>query len=176
MSHATEPTNRPAAPAACGGVSAHLIENRILNPALDGQVVNLDQFNPSPEVDSHLEHVLDALNSGDLERAKKHTLAAIALNHVEGQMLRIIAGTADDAAATMRNVRSSVTALSGRRVVAKLTGPLGALLNGPDAEAARVVVETVRVTPVSMLTSKQARHQLGKAKMAKLEEFLGGQQ
>ena len=91
-------------------------------------------------------------------------------------MLRIIAGTADDAAATMRNVRSSVTALSGRRVVAKLTGPLGALLNGPDAEAARVVVETVRVTPVSILTSKQARHQLGKAKMAKLEEFLGGQQ
>ncbi len=36
--------------------------------------------------------------------------------------------------------------------------------------------ERFRVTPVSILTSKQARHQLGKAKMAKLEEFLGGQQ
>jgi len=55
-----------------------------------------------------------------------------------------------------------------------LKDPLDRLLAGPDPEAARIVVDTVRRTPPSMFRTKNVRHQLGKARIAKLEEFLGG--
>ena len=174
--HATEPKVRQSTPATCGGVSAQLLEDGVLHPAMDGTVLNLQQYNPSPEIDSDLEHALEANRRGDTEATEKWILAAIGANHREGQMLRTITGTADEATASLRSVRGKALGLSGRRVVAKLTGPLGQLLQDPqDFEAARVVVEVVRATPISMLRSKQTRHQLGKRKFAKLEEFLEGQ-
>jgi len=172
--HAGDGTALQTSSAAHGNLSGHLIETRILHPAMDGIVLNEEQYNPDPAINSHLEWILVAIHHRDWKTAEAHALACIRSNSEERLMLRQIAGVADEAAAIERSVRGQIKGMSGNRLIQILKDPLDRLLAGPDPEAARIVVDTVRRTPPSMFRTKNVRHQLGKARIAKLEEFLGG--
>lgn len=172
--HVAEPTAVESVPTQRGGMSAKFVEDSFLHPAMDGRVLNLRQYDPSPEIDSDCEWAVRHIETGRYELAIKSIRSIMQANHAEGEQLCRIAGAADDCAAVARHTTSSTPARSGRRLLLDLKPPLARLVKDPaDVEAAAEVQAIIRSTPRAMLLSPTLHHQLAPRKSRELFRQLG---
>lgn len=156
------------------GITATVVKTEFLDRSMEATCWNLQQFNPSPEIDSDLERALEAIRAGDVKAAERWVLAAIDANHREGQQNLEISGAADQLACELE--RQVVGATVGIKALCRELRPvLKNVDGGSPAEAADAVLRfralRARV-PAAQLTSKGVRRELGKKLSAVLEGLL----
>jgi hypothetical protein len=152
-------------------VTAAAARRDLLEPALDARAHNLTQAqliaNPTPEVDSLLEHVHALGRDLPASQRRAHVHEALRLirdlfnsNRAEGECEQTIAGAADQLAAALRagTVERGWTV---KRVARELRDPLAVLVNpiirgDKRDDALRRVMRVVDQAPVELLTSVSA--------------------
>lgn len=185
------PTTAIADPSADRGQEDHAMptltsrcmRDRFLHPAMDARALNLDQerlfFNPTPEVDSLLEHLTAAgMNPAARAACLDVIRRLVAANRAEGEAERQLAGAADRLAVELRTAESEgLGAPSAKRLAALLREPLGVIAKPPAEDGLRFVaavrqVDTaIRETPESVLLSSTVEHELGPGRFALLRRL-----
>lgn len=169
-----EPTaGKPSRPQV--GVSAQTVRTEFLWPAMEATCHNRDQWNPSPEIDSHFERALHALLTGKSRVVvAAHMLAGIQSNHLEGEQVRTVSGAADLLAADLERIVVG-HALGIKALCRKLRPILKAIDAGTPAEQAEALSgwrDIHRLVPCAELTRPGVRRELGKQLSAVMDRLL----
>lgn len=164
-------------------LTAGTARTRLLDPAMEARARNLQQFDPSPAVDSLLER-LRALALGFPPSSQREVLVAlidgaIESNILEGGEERLICGVADELVTHLRTAETSGVrrSLGARSIANRLRGPLALIASPAGAPAGeligacRIVGELVTAIPPSQLLSRAVAHELGQQKFTTLQSF-----
>lgn len=158
------------------GVSSTVIRTEVLHRSMEATARNLEQWNPSPEIDSHLERALRDLLTGKPRVAvAAHILAAVHSNHLEGEQNLQINGTAD------RLVEDLERIVIGQRLGIKaLCRKLRPILRGFDAGSPAEAADALghwrdlrRSVPTAELTRPGVRRELGVKLSRVMDRLLG---
>lgn len=164
-------------------VSAAAIDHAFLAPGMEARAHNLDQFDPSPAVDSQLERIRELalrLPSGpEREALLAEVEAAIASNLSEGTAVLAINGTADQLVTDLRDgERNGLREVLGAKAIARhLRAALECHLHAAEQPATDLVAarETLRAAlaeiPRLMLLSPAVERELGREKFAVLRDL-----
>lgn len=168
-------------------MTAATVRRGILEPTLDAQALNATQArliaNPTPEVDSLVEHVTELARTATTEQ-RQHLHAILTLtrelfqsNQAEGDLERTVAGAADHLTSELRNNELNADrapAWPARRIARMVRGPLADLLNPVIADTGRALQElqqALQQIPTTALLTVAVRHELGCRKYTKLTEL-----
>lgn len=167
-------------------VNSATVRDRILGPALEARARNLEQYDPSPEIDSLLEELRARVQMLAVRRDREALLAlideVIASNDLEGREELSVAGVADQLATDLadyeRNGKHVPSDRLGCKAIARrLRDPLRLLADPAGrkpaeiVEASRVVRDTIKLVTQVQLLSPTVEHELGKKKFATLVEI-----
>jgi hypothetical protein len=161
-------------------VTSSAIDGAFLQPGMDARAHNLDQYNPSPGVDSQLERIralaLKLPPSPECEALMAEVEAAIASNLREAEAELSICGAADQLVTDLRHIERNGgnAALSAKAIARHLRAPL-AHISSPEGvpvadlvNARNTLSEVVDGVPLLMLLSSAVEHELGAKKFAEL--------
>lgn len=165
-------------------VSAAAIERAFLAPSMDGRAHNLDQYDPSPGVDSSLERIralaLRLPPGSEREALIAEVDEAIASNCREAEAELAVSGAADQLVADLRHIERSGqagTALGAKSIARALRQPLECMTH-PDGRAVAELVaardqlhRAVAEAPLLMLLSSAVERELGGEKFTALREL-----
>lgn len=167
-----------------GAVTATFVRKHFLDHSMESTAHNLDQFNPSPEVDSILEHLDELADQLPIcpvkRRMKAFIRSAIQSNLCEGSECRQISGVADRLVADLHDIETNGVhrALGPKAIARVLRKPLQTLRT-PDGRSAReladataAVREVIRSVPRDQLLSDRVAHELAPRKAALLREMV----
>lgn len=160
--HATEPTTTPA-PRQHVGVSANVVRAEFLDRSMEATARNLEQFDPSPEIDSHLEWAIAHIQAGRSKQAIAAIRAAIDSNRLEGTESRAISHTADQLCADLERMVVG-QALGIKSLCRQLRPVLRAIDTGTPAECADALLRWREIhgsVPCAELTRPGVRRELG---------------
>lgn len=168
-------------------VTAATTRRTFLDPAMDAIALNREQqrlvYDPSPEVDSLLEHVnaLAAAAPGPTGTILALLRRFLASNQLEGDSERRIAAAADQLTRDLRRSElNSVAprphaAIPAKRLARTLRGPLAAILSPADRDplafvaAVRRVDDAIRAVPTVQLLAPTVRRGMRAEQFALLE-------
>ncbi|HEY0391014.1 MAG TPA: hypothetical protein VGC63_04830 [Solirubrobacterales bacterium] len=161
-------------------VTSSAIDGAFLGPGMEARAHNLDQYDPSPGVDSQLERIralaLRLPPSPECEALMAEVDAAIASNLREAEAELAICGAADQLVTDLRHIERNGgnAALSAKAIARHLRTPL-AHVSSPDGvpvadlvNARNALSEAVHAIPLLMLLSRAVEHELGAKKFAVL--------
>jgi DNA-binding transcriptional ArsR family regulator len=167
-----------------GQVSASAVERAFLEPSMEARVHNLDQYDPSPGIDSQLERIRALAHefppSSLREKLLAEVDAAIISNVREGREVLGIAGSADQLVTDLRRIEHGPNsqALGAKAIARYLREPL-ALLSSPEGTPAGDLVharqrlhDAIDAVPLLMLMSPAVEHELGQTKYAGLVDIV----
>ena len=151
------------------GITAAQVRADFLDRSMEATCWNLRQFDPSPEVDSDLEHALEANRAGDRKATERWILAAIDANHREGEQTLSISAAADELSADLE--RGMFRAGRGiKSLCGELRPILKAIDGGTPTESASALLRFRRLrTMEPNLSSSGVKRELGKKLTAVLE-------
>lgn len=163
-------------------VTAAAIDRAFLAPGMDARARNLDQYDPSPGVDSQLERIralaLRLPPGPEREALISEVDATILSNSLEGTEILGINGDADRLVTDLRRIErnSDQQALCAKAIARHLREPLRSLVSDSSSTservtARRILLETIARVPRLMLLSAGVEHELGREKFALLERF-----
>jgi hypothetical protein len=164
-------------------LTASAVDRAFLSPGMDARAHNLDQYDPSPGVDSQLERIralaLRLPPSLMREALLDEIDAAIASNRSEGHSILDISGAADQLITDLRRLEKNNGAkmLGAKAIARHVREPLAHLLNPQDCspreltDARRILLETIAEVPRLMLLSPTVEHELGRQRFAALRRF-----
>lgn len=182
--HSAEPMS-PTEPRNHGGSVATRLREEVLHPSMESTCHNLDQYDPSPEADSILEHLevlVAQLPDGPTKsQIEKHLAAAIASNLREGGETRRVSGAADRLVAELRSIETNGVrrAIGAKSLARGLRAPLAILLDPAGRSASelvrarRQVFAVIGEIPAAQLRSRRLRHELAKRKFDLLQTMIG---
>lgn len=175
---------RPLMRAGASPISSAAIDRGFLAPSMEARAHNLDQYNPSPGVDSQLERIralaLRLPPSPECEALMGEIDDAIASNLAEADAELGLCGTADQLVSDLRHLERNQLAESlGAKAIARhLRAALDCFLHPQgrpvvEMTAAREVVRAaVAEVPRLMLLSGAVRHELGEQKFSVLQDHV----
>lgn len=181
----TEATPTPALRNQGGPVTAAFVHRNFLDHSMEATAHNLDQFNPSPEVDSILEHLgrlADQLPACPVKRRMKVFInSAIQSNLREGNETREVSAVADRLVADLHDIEANGVrrALGPKAIARALREPLQTLRT-PEGRAPRELAEAtaavrvvIRSVPRDQLLSDRVAHELAPRKAELLRGIVG---
>lgn len=165
-------------------LTAATVKREVLDPSLEGIALNLQQerlvCNPSPEVDSLVEHI-NALARTDPGRASdmmRLLTQLVASNQLEREQWRKPAGFADRTARHLRDTElngGGPRGVPARQIATTFRDPLDAFAAARDRATVLQVVAAIRLlttVPADQLLAPAVLHNLGKAKGRLLEQIV----
>lgn len=158
-------------------VTATAIEQAFLAPGMDARALNLDQYDPSPGVDSQLERIralaLKLPPSSEREVLVSEVDATILSNSLEGEAELTITGAADQLVTDLRRIEHSGkgNAVLGAKAIARhLRQPLECVSRPEGRPMAELITardqlqQAIATVPLLVLLSCAVERELGHEK------------
>jgi hypothetical protein len=164
-------------------ISAAAVDGAFLSQGMEARAHNLDQYDPSPGVDSQLERIralaLRLPPSPEREALMADVDEAIASNVSEAEAELAISGSADQLVSDLRHCeRNGIREVIGAKAIAQhLRDPLATILAADHASAScltaarHLVRDAIAEIPRLMLLSTAVEHELGSEKFALLRDL-----
>jgi hypothetical protein len=173
---------RPLLRSGASPISSAAIDRGFLAPSMDARAHNLDQYNPSPGVDSQLERIralaLRLPPSPECEALMAEVDEAIASNLREAEAELGLCGTADQLVSDLRHLeRNRLADVLGAKAIARHLRPALECSLCPQGRSAGELTTArdllrgvVAEVPRLMLLSAAVERELGKRKFAVLRD------
>lgn len=167
-------------------VSHPFVVERFVDPSIEAMSIIAAElralYNPSPELDSVIEHLLAIEPSSDEEREHLQEIGRLVvhvamLNGDEVDQLRVIAGAADTLACDLHAEERNGTSesLKAKAIAQRVRGPLDVLGEPADArafvDAAWALRDLFDRVPEHRIFTEQVEHELGGRKFRRLREL-----
>lgn len=161
-------------------ITSALVRNKVLDPAMESLAHNLDQYNPTREVDSYLERALLALDAGDIDKAKRSVLEAIESNRLEAETCGEVAAFGDRLAADLHRIetRGGQGEFSTKAICRNLRDPLKIILRPEGHTPCEITKAHLKVKvaaleiPADELLKDSVRRDLGQKLTVILERYV----
>lgn len=165
-------------------IGAALIRDRVLHPTMEATAHNLQQYDPTPEDDSFLEHIRRRVNELPVSPLRTEILALVEANIEsnvdEGSCVKATAGFADQLAQQLHRIETAGIAesISTKALTRKLRDPLK-VVRCPAGRTAREITEAhmsikdvVARHPSSQVLTDDVRRDLGEKLTVVLERYV----
>lgn len=161
-------------------ITSALVRDGVLAPAMESLCHNLQQFDPSPEIDSDCERLREALLLGDHDAAHRYLDRIMESNLLEGELTGEAAENGDRLAADLhhRETRGEGIGFPTLAIVRRLRDPLKVVRKPSDHTAKeltfahQIIKDTVREIPAGELLKASVRRELGNKLFSALSDYL----